>query len=241
MWAILLGGVILARVLLRWRRSPWPLGVFVGLSLATFYARLWHRLTTNRQPPILSRGRAILIANHTCSADPALLTVACGQPLSFLIAREYCRIPVLHRLIEFVNCVPVTRDGRDAGAVRAMFRRLESDQEIALFPEGGLSQAGRQRQRRGKGGAAWLALRCQAPVYPALILGGPQTSRLLYSWLVPSRRAMRIVFGPPVDLTRFTGRPIDRRLIEEVTDFLMESIAALQRQARGPRCYLNVV
>jgi 1-acyl-sn-glycerol-3-phosphate acyltransferase len=241
MWVIMLGGIILTGVLIRWRRSPWPLGVFMGMSVTTLYTRLWHRLTTNRLPPILSKGRAILIANHTCSADPALLTAACGRPVSFLIAREYCKIPVLRRVISYLNCVPVTRDGRDAGAVRAMLRRLESDQEIVLFPEGGLSQAGRQRQCRGKGGAAWLALRCGAPVYPALILGGPQTNRLLYSWLVPSRTAMRVVFGPPVDLTRFAGRPIDRHLIEEVTDLLMESIAALNREARRPRCYLNIL
>jgi 1-acyl-sn-glycerol-3-phosphate acyltransferase len=121
-----------------------------------------------------------------------------------------------------------------------MLRRLEANQEIGLFPEGGLSQAGRHRWRRAKGGAALLALRSRAPVYPALILGGPQTNRLLYSWLVPSRKPMRIVFGPPVELAQFYGRPIDRRLIEEVTDFLMASIASLHGQARRPRCYLNV-
>jgi 1-acyl-sn-glycerol-3-phosphate acyltransferase len=240
MWVILLGGVVAAAVLIRWRRSAWPFWVFMGMNVATLYARLWHRLTTNRLPPILPKGRAILIANHTCSADPALLTAACGRPLSFLIAREYCKIPVLYRVIKFVNCVPVTRDGRDVGAIRAMLRRLGANQEIGLFPEGGLSQAGRKRWRRAKGGAAYLALRNRAPVYPALILGGPQTNRLLRSWLLPSRTPVRIIFGPPVDLTRFYGRPIDRRLIEEVSDFLMASIASLRCQARQPRCYPTV-
>jgi len=134
----------------------------------------------------------------------------------------------------------VARDGRDAGAVRAALRRLESKQAITLFPEGGLSQAGRSRWRRARGGAAFLALRSQAPVYPALILGGPQTNRLLRAWLLPSRTPMRVIFGPPVDLMRYYDRPIDRRLIEEVTSVLMESIAALRRQARRPRCYLTV-
>jgi len=239
MWAILLGSFLLACVLLRWRRSPWPFGVYLGLGLLTLYARLWHRLTTNRLPPILPKGRAILIANHTCSADPALLTVACGRPLSFLIAREYYRIPVLHRMIQYLNCVPVTRDGRDAGAFRATLRRLQANAEIVVFPEGGLSQAGRHRWRRAKGGAALLALRSRAPVYPALILGGPQTDRLLDSWLVPSRKPTRVVLGLPVELARFEGRPIDRRLIEEVTDFLMASIASLHRQAQRPRCYVS--
>jgi 1-acyl-sn-glycerol-3-phosphate acyltransferase len=169
-----------------------------------------------------------------------MLTVACGRPLSFLIAREYCKIPVVHRLISYIDCIPVTRDGRDVGAIRAMLRRLQSNQEIVLFPEGGLSQAGRHRWRRPRGGAAWLALRSQAPVYPALILGGPQTSRLLYSWLMPSQRPIRIVFGPPVDLKRFLGRPIDRRMVEEVSEFLMESIASLGRQTRRPASYPSV-
>jgi 1-acyl-sn-glycerol-3-phosphate acyltransferase len=144
-------------------------------------------------------------------------------------------------VIESLNCVPVTRNGRDVGAFRATLRRLASNQEIVLFPEGGLSQAGRQRWRRARGGAALLALRSRAPVYPALILGGPQTDRLLHSWLLPSRRPTRVVLGTAVDLTRFEGRRIDRRLIEEVTDFLMKSIVSLRGQARRPRYYPNVL
>ena len=77
----------------------------------------------------------------------------------------------------------------------------------------GLSQAGRHRWRRAQGGAAFLALHSRAPVYPALILGGPQTNQLLRAWLLPSRTPMRVIFGPQVDLARFYGRPIDRRLI----------------------------
>jgi 1-acyl-sn-glycerol-3-phosphate acyltransferase len=240
MAVILLAGLIVACVLFQWRRSPWPFLIFAGLGLITLYVRLWHRLTTNRPPPILPKGAAILIANHTCSADPALLTVACGQPLSFLIAREYVTIPVLHRVIRFLQCVPVTRNGRDPGALRAVLRRLAAHQEIALFPEGGLSQAGRHRWCRAKAGAAFLALHSRAPVYPALILGGPQTNQLLRSWLLPSRKPTRVIFGPPVDLTRFYDRPIDRGLIEEVTECLMGAIAALRPQAQGPRCYPTV-
>jgi 1-acyl-sn-glycerol-3-phosphate acyltransferase len=225
MWAILAGAVVLVVLLIRWRRSGRSLGMLVVLGVPYLYARLWHRLTCNGLASLPRRGPAILIANHTCSADAAFLTAGYPRPLSFLMADEYSRIPVLRQVFHYLACVPVSRNGRDAVAVRVALRRLADNRVVCIFPEGGLSNAGRTRLRRGKAGAALLALRSRAPVIPALIRGGPQTSQVLRAWVTPSR--VRLVFGPPVDLSAYYGRPIDRRLLEEVTRVLMERIEAL--------------
>ena len=129
-----------------------------------------------------------------------------------------------------MGCVPVSRNGRDAVAARTAIRRLQEGRVICIFPEGGLSNAGRPRLRPGKAGAALIALRSQAPVFPALISGGPQTSSLKGAWLRPSR--VRVRFGRAIDLSVYQGRPLDRRLLEEVTRVLMGRIADLQATAR---------
>ena len=138
--------------------------------------------------------------------------------------RPFCR------LFEHMACVPVSRRGRDISAARLALRRLSAGRILGIFPEGGLSNAGRRRVRRGKAGVAWLALHSRAPVIPALITGGPQMSQVLLAWLLPSR--VRVTFGPPVDLSAYYDRALDRRLLEEVATHLMDRVAALGRKRR---------
>jgi 1-acyl-sn-glycerol-3-phosphate acyltransferase len=134
-------------------------------------------------------------------------------------------------------CVPVARDGRDIRAARLGLRRLQEGRVVVVFPEGTLSGAGMGRLRTPRCGAAFLALRGKVPVFPAFISGGPQHPDVGRGWLWPSKRRVRIVFGPALDLSAYHGRPINRALLEEVTQFLMEQIAALDpRRKRRPDC-----
>ena len=81
--------------------------------------------------------------------------------------------------------------------------------------------------RTPKCGAAFLALHSKAPVFPAFISGGPQNPEVGPSWLLPSRKRVRIVYGPALDLTPYHDRPITRPLMEELTTLFMQEIAAL--------------
>jgi 1-acyl-sn-glycerol-3-phosphate acyltransferase len=227
MWALLVTGLAAAVALLRWRRSGQSLAHFLGLGLVRMYARVWHGLTWTGPAPLPDKGPAILIANHTCSTDPAFLQAGCSRPLSFLIAREYYEdLPWARRLFEYLGSVPVCRDGNDVVAVRKGLLRLSEGRVLCIFPEGGLHAAGRGRFRRAKGGAALLALRSRAPVYPAFISRGPQHGNVPRAWLLPSRTG--IAYGLPVNLSAYYDRPISRGLVEEVTAVLMRSVADLE-------------
>jgi 1-acyl-sn-glycerol-3-phosphate acyltransferase len=226
MGAMLICAGIAVWGLVRWRRSGQELFHFVGLSLVYFYLRMWHRMTSNRPPPRLVKGPALLVANHTCSADPVFLTIGCWRPISFLLARPYYKIPLFHRVFVYLHCIPVSRNGRDVQAVRLALQGLKENRVVGIFPEGGLSNAGRQCLRRGKQGAAYLALKSRVPVFPALVHGGPQTSDIRRAWLGRSR--VRIVFGAAVDLARYYNRPIERPLLEEVTQLIADRIEALR-------------
>src|SRR5262249_49658507 len=82
-------------------------------------------------------------------------------------------------------------------------------------------------RRPAKAGAALIALRSRAPVYPVAIRGGPQTIHVLKSWLWPAPTPVRVTYGPPIDLSAYYGRPITRRLLEEVSRHIMQSIYEL--------------
>ena len=225
MWAVAGFALVMAAVVIRSRRSGLRLGHFLGLGLVYLYARLWHGWTGTPPAPLPRTGPALLVANHTCSADPAFVTAGCRRLPSFILAGEYYGNRLLDLLFDYLRCVPVARNGRDVAGARASLRRLLEGCLLVVFPEGGLSHVGRGQPGSVKAGAAWLALRSRAPVYPALIRGGPQTSDSLRSWLRPSR--VRVTFGDAVDLSDYYGLPINRKLLEEVTQVLMDRIAAL--------------
>jgi 1-acyl-sn-glycerol-3-phosphate acyltransferase len=211
----------------RWRRSGLPLLEAFGLDFSHLYASLWHRWSGGAAP-LPARGPALVVANHTCSADPAFLLARSPRLFGFLASREhYHAHPVIRRLLDFLGCVPVTRNGRDSSAARAALRRLEAGRIVCVFPEGNLSGVARGRQGAARHGAAYLALRSRAPVYPAYIAGGPRTDDLVRAWLWPRGKAARVRYGPPVDLSAYYDRPRDRKLLEEVTRLLMARVLAL--------------
>ena len=225
MWFVACALVLAGGAAARWWSSGQSVGIFLAARFVYVYARLWHRLAIDGPGSIPVRGPAIVVANHTCSADSAFLTAASPRPLSFLIADEYGNIPMLRWLLKAIACVPVRRNGRDVTAVRLSLRRLQHGGAVCVFPEGGLSRAGRDVRPRGKAGAALLALRSGAPVVPALIRGGPQTHELADAWLRPTRA--RVTLGRPIDLSAYAGRAVNRRLLDDVTSLLMHRILAL--------------
>jgi 1-acyl-sn-glycerol-3-phosphate acyltransferase len=225
--AIAVGCLVVARLRsgLSWRDLLLLRGCFV-------YCRLLHRWSANRRNPFPLHGPAIIVCNHTCSADATFILAACDRPIGFLVAAEHFNIhPVAHAILEYLHCVPVVRTGNDPLALRRALTRLAKGDLVCLFPEGNLSGVSRNRCRAAKPGAAFLALATRLPVYPAHIAGGPRTDDLLKSWVLPSRRAVRVTYGKPVDLTAYYHRPRTRQLIDEVTCVLMAKIMELGRRS----------
>jgi len=188
------------------------------LSATRVYTHLWHRWLSHGPSPVPATGPAILVSNHTCSADPMFLLAGSSRLISFAVAREHFNVhPLACYLLNYAHCVPVTRNGADAGAARKLLRCLAEGRVVGLFPEGNLSRVARNRLGAGKHGAAFLALATRAPVFPVFIAGGPRTDRLLNAWVLPAPRAVRVYYGSAMDLSEYNGQPRTRKLLEEVT------------------------
>lgn len=229
---VMLGAAIQRRGLRGFLRTAFD--AIERLTLRLF-ARFWHGLEEpiGELPP--ARGAAIFIANHASHADPAFLVGASRRALRFLQASECYHVPILRRLFRMAGCIPVRREGSDVAAIRAALRRLRQGDALCIFPEGEVRSAGRDKLGDCKTGPALLALRSGAPVYPAWIDGGPESTRLLKAWLWPSRR-VRVIFGPAIDLAPYRGRPINHALLREMTDHFARSILAL-RPAQHPASF----
>ncbi len=190
------------------------------------FTRLWHRCSTSGPNTLPPTGPAILIANHSSHADPGFLIGTSPRKLHFLQAKECYEVFLLRWIFQKAGCIPIARDGRDVTGLRLALRRLAEGAVVCIFPEGEVCLAGWGRLAPGKPGVALLALHSRAPVIPALITGGPHTKIMARAWLWPSK-GVRVIYGPPVDLSAYYGCRIDRKLLDEVTALLMQRIADL--------------
>ena len=102
---------------------------------------------------------------------------------------------------------------------------------MVIFPEGGRSPDGWGQPFRG--GAAYLASRCDVPVVPMVHWG---TSRVLDVYTRKFRPLPRgeivVRCGEPVDLSSYRGRPVDAAVLREVTDLLMARVRDLLAEVR---------
>lgn len=236
MWSVVCVFLVVYGIFRAWVRSRLAWMDFLILRGSFLYCRLLHRWSTNSPCPFPLTGPALIVCNHTCSADPTFLLAAVDRTFSVLLANEHFDLhPVTHAVLKHLRCVPVVRTGPDPVALRRALDRLAAGHLLCLFPEGNLSGIGLNRVRRAKHGVAYLALVSRVPVYPVYIAGGPRTDQLLKSWLMPTTRAVHVVFGKPVSLAHFYERPRTRQVIEEVTDFLMAQVTSLnpKRDCRG--------
>jgi 1-acyl-sn-glycerol-3-phosphate acyltransferase len=210
---------------------------FVDLAVPTtmsLYARLWHRCRRIGPNPVPVHGPALIIANHVNHADPAFLMAACSRWIHFMQAREYYDVPVLRHFFHMFGCVPVTRGGCDKTAIREALAELERGAFLGIFPEGELPSARGAYPRKGKTGAALLALRSRAPVFPAFIMTKASVRGVVADWMVPAH-GVQVIFGSALDLSAYYSRRVTHQLLSEVTRSFMQSIAELTAEGSGAR------
>jgi 1-acyl-sn-glycerol-3-phosphate acyltransferase len=150
-----------------------------------FLYRRYFRIQTEGIGNVPADGRAVVVGNHSGSI-----------PIDGLMLRTALRIDHpqgrdLRWLAEdFLFYLPFAGVAMNrAGAVRACQenaeRLLSRDNLIGVFPEGvqGIRKLFRDRyrlQRFGRGGYIRLCLRTRAPLIPCSIIGGEESSPLLY-------------------------------------------------------------
>ena len=164
----------------------------------------------------------IFAANHHSHLDTPLLLTSIPEPwrhtLIVAAAADYF-FPTRAKGFAsalFIGAVPVERArvGRDsAQEVAGLVRRGWS---LLLYPEGGRSTDGWGQPFRG--GAAYLAHRCDVPVVPVYLAGTREV--LPKGRIMPKRGRTLVVFGDPV-------RPDPSQRIRTLGARIEQAVAAL--------------
>lgn len=207
----------------------WVLKYTLGIALKLVF-RPWSRGRKN----VPRRGPVILVSNHLSFADHFFGPLPLPRKLVFLAKAEYFNGKGVKGMLSRAffsgsGQIPIERTGGQASerALRSGLRVLAAGNVLGIYPEGTRSPDG--RLYRGRTGVARLALESRAPVVPCAMIGTfeflPSGSRRPNMKVRPG-----VIFGPPMEFSRFYGKESDRAALREVTDEIMAEIGKLSGQ-----------
>jgi 1-acyl-sn-glycerol-3-phosphate acyltransferase len=158
-----------------------------------------------------------------------------GHPPFFLAKSAVFKIPIIGRLVTAAQQIEVQRGtSRAAESLSAAVAAVGDGKCVPIFPEGTLTRDPQMWPMTAKTGAARVALTTRCPVIP-VAQWGPQEIMAPYARklrLFP-RKTMRMLAGPPVDLSDLYDRPLDTPTLRDATDRIMDAITRQLETIRG--------
>lgn len=202
----------------------------LGQALARSVMAVWFRdveiVGRDRLP---HTGPTLIVASHFNGLlDPALVVYVAPRTPHFLAKAPLWRNPVVARLLDFFEVLPVQRTGegdttRNVDVFAACEEALERSQAVALFPEGTTHDEPRVAELRT--GAARLALGAWARGVRGLRI---VPVGLIYTAKASPRSRALVRVGEPVDLDHHlaeAGATGERDQVRQLTELLRDRLA----------------
>ena len=173
-------------------------------------------------------GPVIFASNHLSFSDSVFLPLAVDRQISFLAKSEYFTGKGLKgwfskKFFLGIGQLPIDRSGGKASeaSLNSGLQYLASGVQLGIYPEGTRSHDG--RLYRGRTGVARIILESGAPVIPVAMIG---TEKVMPTGTkLPKVRRVGIVFGEPLDFSRFAGLEGDRFVLRSITDEIMYELS----------------
>lgn len=181
-------------------------------------------------------GGVILASNHFSFIDSFAIPLAAPRQVRFLAKDDYFTGTgvvgtVRREFMETIGAIPVDRHSSRAAqeSLDAALEVLRAGDAFGIYPEGTRSRDG--RLYRGRTGVAFLALTAGVPVVPVALSGTADIQPIGARF--PRLARVGVAFGAPLHFAeRYAGVP-QGRARREVTDEIMDAIAALSGQQRA--------
>lgn len=178
-------------------------------------------------------GAVIFASNHLSFIDSIMLPLVLDRRISFLAKSDYftgrgIKGWLTRKFFEGTGQLPIDRSGGKASeaSLNTGLRVLAAGEQLGIYPEGTRSPDG--RLYRGRTGVARMILEGRVTVVPVAMIGTedvmPIGSRM------PRLRRIGVVFGAPLDFTRYQGLEGDRFVLRSVTDEIMHELRHLSGQ-----------
>ena len=178
-------------------------------------------------------GPAVLASNHLSFSDSIFMPLMVPRPVVFLAKSDYftgrgIKGRLTAGFFKLTNQLPMDRSGGAASAnsLQTGVEVLNGGGLLGIYPEGTRSPDG--RLYRGKVGVAKLVLTANVPVIPVAMIGTDKVQPI--GRRIPSIRRLGVIFGEPMDFSRYQGMADDRFVQRSVTDEIMYELMRLSGQ-----------
>ena len=186
----------------------------------------------------------IAVANHASYLDdflvPYTVVTATDKPFSIFINSRFYKNPLTNWYLNLFYQIPVDvgKDAKDkkkrgqnnTEAMKRAVSWLHEGNPFIIFPEGTRSDDG--KLKKGKPGAARLALLAKVPIVPIGVLGSYDI--LPKGKTLPRFGRVDIKVGKPISFKQYHGKHKDEKLLLRLTATIMKEIAALTGQRYDP-------
>ena len=178
-------------------------------------------------------GGVILASNHLSFIDSIFLPLLIDRRIYFLAKSDYFTGKGLggwatkHFLLG-TGMLPIDRSGGKASeaSLNTGLAVLAKGDVLWIYPEGTRSPDG--KMYRGRTGVARMVLEAHVPVVPIAMVDTEKVMPI--GSKIPKVRRIGVVFGKPLDFTRFEGMESDRFILRSVTDEIMYELSRISGQ-----------
>ncbi|CAN5492630.1 lysophospholipid acyltransferase family protein [soil metagenome] len=207
----------------------WFLKTFILGPFADSVFRPWSRGDEN----VPESGAVIFASNHLSFIDSVFLPLAVKRPISFLAKSEYFTGrgvggAITRWFFLAIHQLPIDRSGGKAAeaSLNSGLEHLAAGGQLGIYPEGTRSPDG--RLYRGRTGVARMILESGAIVVPVAMI---DTEKIMpVGSKLPKVGRVGVVFGEPLDFSRFAGLEGDRFVLRSITDEIMYAISRISGQ-----------
>ncbi|MFT4245645.1 MAG: lysophospholipid acyltransferase family protein [Micrococcaceae bacterium] len=208
-------------------------------SAANRLTRMLLKIEWLRTDKLPKDGAFIATPNHLTNADPVVLTgffYANGYASKFLTKGALFKNKIAGAALRSIGQIPVYRDAKDPSRALSEARQeLANDSTIVIYPEGTFTRDPKRWPMKGKTGAARLALETDTPVIPIAHWGLLDFMPIGTAKVKLNRPKVKVLVGNPVDLSEFKGKEIDRDLLHDATEKIMDAVTELLEELRGEK------
>ncbi len=173
------------------------------------------------------RGGVLVCSNHQSFFDPVLVGMGFRRRLNYLARKTLFRSFAFRWLIEFLDAIPIDREGGGLGGLKETLKRLKRGELVLIFPEGTRTRDGEVAAL--KPGFVALARRSKTPLLPVAVDGAydawPREAKF------PRRSRISVSVGSPMT-PEYVRTLTDEQLVAELERRIRNCHAIARRMCR---------
>ena len=178
-------------------------------------------------------GGVILASNHLSVIDSVILPLVVDRRIYFLAKSDYfvgkdLKGWLIKHFLLGTGMLPIDRSGGKASeaSLNTGLGVLAKGDVLGIYPEG--TRSPDARLYRGRTGVARMILEAHVPVVPVAMVDTEKVMPI--GSKMPKVRRIGIVFGEPLDFSRFEGLEGDRFILRSITDEIMYELNRISGQ-----------